>query len=205
MEKICLRGDIDVNCYIVSNENKCFIIDPGYEKSRVIEHIENNNLEVEGILLTHGHLDHIGAIDSFDVPVYIYEEEYDLFISDDINGFKTLGVENPLDISKLNIKTFSKDTKFNLGDKTIEVIHTPGHTKGSVCYIYDKMIFTGDTLFKGAVGRSDFPTGSLEALKHSVVNLIDAYSDDYEVHPGHNCSSTIGIEKVENSYYKMWK
>ncbi|MFV0424523.1 MAG: MBL fold metallo-hydrolase [Bacilli bacterium] len=205
MKKLYLRGEISVNCYIIDYNDKCYIIDPSYEKKKIVEYVDNNNLKVEGILLTHGHLDHIGAVDCFDVPIFIYEKEYDLLMNDDLNGYNSLGVNNPLELSKFNIQKFSLNKEFNIDDKKIFVIHTPSHTSGGVCYVFDKMIFTGDTIFKGAVGRWDFPTGNIEELKKSVVKIIDTFDNDYEIYPGHNDSSKIGIEKHENKYYNMWK
>lgn len=205
MHKLSLSGEIGVNCYIIEHNNKCFIIDPGYEKEKIRKFVEEHNLTVEAILLTHGHLDHIGAIDCFDVEVFIHEDEYELLTNDELNGFVSLGISNPVDLSKINIQKFSADKKFYLDDKEVSVLHTPGHTKGSVCFVFDNMIFSGDTLFKGAVGRSDFPTGDINQLKVSIVSLIDSMDDSYEVHPGHNFSSTIKEEKLSNQYYNMWK
>ncbi len=205
MKKLLLNGEISVNCYIISNQGKCYIIDPGYQVDYVRKLVNENNLDVEGILLTHGHLDHIGAIDCFDVPVYLYKDELDLVMNDDLNGFNTLGVSNRLDMSKINFVPIDEDYELYLGDKRIEIIFTPGHTKGGVCYKYENDLFTGDTLFKNAVGRSDFPSGNIEELKKSVVKIIDMFDGDVNVHPGHMGSSTIAEERIQNSYYKMWK
>ncbi|MFV0498718.1 MAG: MBL fold metallo-hydrolase [Bacilli bacterium] len=205
MQKIVLSGDICVNCYIISHNKKCYIIDPGNEKSKIIEYVTQNDLEVLGILLTHGHFDHTGAVDCFEKPVYVFEKEYNLLVNDKLNGYNNLSVENKIDFEKIDIRKFDLNHKFLLDDRKISFIHTPGHTSGSVCFIFDKMIFTGDTLFKGAVGRWDFPTGNIAQLKKSLIRIIDNFDDDYEVHPGHNDSSYIGIEKEQNNYYKMWK
>lgn len=205
MKKLELNGEINMNCYIIENDNKCFIIDPGYEKEKIIDYVNKQQLQVEAILLTHGHFDHFSAIDCFDVPVYIYEEEFELLTNDELNGFKTLNVNNPINFNEIDIRKFPISQKFYLGDKEVNVIHTPGHTQGSVCYIYDNMLFTGDTLFCNAVGRTDFPTGNIDLMKTSVVNLINNYDDGFEVHPGHSLSSTIKNEKEQNPYYLMWK
>lgn len=205
MKKLKLKGNMNMNCYIIENDGLCYIIDPGYQKEKIIRYIDEQKLQVEGILLTHGHFDHIGAIDCCDVPVYIFEDEYHLLLDDDLNCYNQLGIKNEMNLSNIDVRVFSSDDTFNLGDKEISVVHTPGHTQGSVCFVYDKMIFTGDTLFCKAVGKSDFPTGDLESLKMSVVNIIESYDNDYEIHPGHNESSTIGSEKLQNPYYLMWK
>ncbi len=205
MEKIILDGEIVMNCYFIEHNKKCYIVDPGYEKQRIVEYVNDKGYEVLGILLTHGHLDHIGALDCFDVPIYVYEKEYDIVINDGINGFRTLGIANHLDYSKLNIVKYDLDQEFMLDDQKIEVIYTPGHTRGGVCFLFNDDLYTGDTLFKGAVGRWDFPTGKLEQLKHSIVQLLDSLDDNIKVHPGHGESSTVLEEKNFNQYYKMWK
>ena len=205
MKKIVLFGEIPVNCYFIEDNNKCYIVDPGYEKERVIEYIEKYNLEVLGILLTHGHIDHIGAIDAFDVPVYLHKNEYEIIEDNHKNGFEFYGRTKPYELKDINIVKIDENTKLELGGKVIEVIHTPGHTVGGVCYKIDKDIFTGDTLFEGTVGKWTFPTGNLETLKKSVVEFIDSQDEDVKIHPAHGASSTIGEEKKYNQFYVEWK
>lgn len=211
MKKIVVRGKIDrdsyidINCYIIDYKGKCFIVDPGYEKEKIIEAVKENNLEVLGILLTHSHLDHISAINSFNVPVYIGENEYNLFLDNYENSYKERGLERPFDLKDINIIKVNKDTEIEFLDKKITVIETPGHTEGGVCYKFEDDLFTGDTLFKRKVGRWDFKTGNLESLKKSVVFLIENLSDEVRVHPGHMESTTIGDEKKYNPYYNEWK
>jgi glyoxylase-like metal-dependent hydrolase (beta-lactamase superfamily II) len=205
MYKLLLRGEIDVNCYIIEYNKKCYIVDPGYEKERIIKYVEDNNLEVLGILLTHGHYDHVGAIHCFDVPVYIHKDEYNFLINDTINGFKSHNKVKEYSINDLDIVKIDHAHVIEFEEEKIEVIHTPGHTAGCVCYKFQNDLFSGDTLFKGAVGRFDFPTGDLNSLKKSVVNLIDSLDDDVNVHPGHMDSTTIKSEKENNNYYIQWK
>ncbi|MCK5052081.1 MAG: MBL fold metallo-hydrolase [Candidatus Cloacimonetes bacterium] len=205
MRKILLLGDIDVNCFFIERNNKCYIVDPGYEKEKVQKYVKNNKLEVLGILLTHGHIDHIGAIDSFDVPVYLHKKEYEIIIDNYKNGFDFYGKEPPYSLDKINLIKIDESTVFEIDDKKIEVIHTPGHTIGGVCYKFGNDVFTGDTLFTGSVGRWDFPTGDLNTLKKTVVNLIDSQADKVRIHPAHGPGSTIKIEKNNNFYYREWK
>lgn len=204
MNKILLLGDIDVNCYFIEFNKKCYIVDPGYEKERVIEYVKSNNLEVLGILLTHGHIDHIGAIDSFDVPVYIHEKEYEIIADNYKNGFEFYGKEKPYDLDIIDIVKINEKSIIEIDNKRIEVIHTPGHTVGSVCYKFEDNLYTGDTLFKETVGRWDFPTGNLDTLKNTIVNLIESMDEDIRIHPAHGESSTIGEEKRNNYFYKSW-
>lgn len=205
MRKILLLGDIDVNCFFIERNNKCYIVDPGYEKEKVQKYVKNNKLEVLGILLTHGHIDHIGAIDSFDVPVFLHKKEYEIIIDNYKNGFDFYGKETPYSLDKINLIKIDESTVFEIDDKKIEVIHTPGHTIGGVCYKFGNDVYTGDTLFNGSVGRWDFPTGNLNTLKKTVVNLIDSQADNVKIHLAHGPSSTIKIEKNNNFYYHEWK
>ncbi len=205
MNKILLYGEIDVNCYIIENNGECFIVDPGYQKERVIKYIEDKNLKPKGILLTHGHIDHIGAIDAFDLPVYIHEKEYEVLIDNQKNGFDFYNREKPYNLDDIKIVKINSDTVLDLGDKKIEVIFTPGHTIGSVCYKIEDDLYTGDTLFEGTVGRWDFPTGNLEVLKKTIKTLIENTDENIKIHPAHGKSSTIGQEKRNNYFYINWK
>ncbi len=205
MEKIELNGVISVNSYIIAHNNKCFIVDPGYEQDKIKEYVSSKGYRVLGILLTHGHLDHIGAIDCFNVPVYVYEKELKIVVNNDLNGFNTLNIHNNLNYDLINFVVFNDDSKIMIDNKKINFIHTPGHTIGGVCYIFDFDVYTGDTLFKGSVGRHDFPTGDVEMLKNSVVLLLDSLDDSYYIHPGHGDSTTVLAEKKTNPFYKMWK
>ena len=174
------------------------IVDPGYEVNRVREYINKNNLEVQAILLTHGHIDHIGAIDAFDVAVYLHENEFEIIKDNHKNGFTFYGKEKPYNLEDINLVPLKDKDILKLDDKEIEVIFTPGHKVGCVCYKIDNDLYTGDTLFKETVGRWDFPTGNLNVLKKSVVSLIDSQDDNVAIHPAHGESSTIGYEKAHN-------
>ena len=96
-------------------------------------------------------------------------------------------------------------TILSLDDKKIEVMHTPGHTVGGVCYKIDNDLYTGDTLFEGTVGKWIFPTGDLDTLKKTIIDLIETQDEDVRIHPAHGHSSTIGVEKRSNSFYLQWK
>lgn len=205
MKKLTLFGDMDINCYIIEHDNKCYIVDPGYEKDKIREYIQEHNLNVLGILLTHGHIDHISAMDCFDVPVYVHENEYDNLVQNYNNVFNRYGRDMEYFLEDINLIKIDESNKFSIGDKEITVIYTPGHTIGGVCYKFEDDLFTGDTLFKGVVGKWVFPTGDLESMKKSVINLIETQIEDVRVHPGHGESSTIGEEKNSNKFYLEWK
>ena len=205
VQKILLYGEIPVNSYILESNGECYIIDPGYEKERVINYIKDRDLSVKGILLTHAHIDHVGAIDAFEVPVYLHEKEYNILLDDELNGFSFYHTTKPYDIKDIKVIKLKDGEKLPLGDKYIEVIHTPGHTVGGVCYKYGNDLYTGDTLFEGTVGRWTFTTGDLDTLKNSVINLIESEPEEMRIHPAHGNSSTIGAEKKYNHFYVDWK
>ena len=205
MNKLLLYGDIDVNCYFIEHHQQCYIVDPGYEKERIIQYIYDKQLSVQGILLTHGHIDHIGAIDAFDVPIYLHEKEFEIIKDNVKNGFTFYNKAKPYDLSSLHLVPINSATTLPLGDHLIQVIHTPGHTVGSVCYKINDELYSGDTLFKGTVGRWDFPTGDLDTLQKTIVNLINSLPDNTKIYPAHGEISTIGHEKATNHFYLMWK
>lgn len=204
-EKLLLEGDIDVNCYIIINKKKCFIIDPGYQKEKLQNFVKKRNLQPTGILLTHGHIDHIGALDAFKVPLYIHKKEIPLLKNVELNGYNHFGKKFPYQLKNINICPIDENTVLTLEEEKIEIIHTPGHTSGGVCYLINKDMFTGDTLFRKVVGRWDFPTGSFKEIKKSILKLINDYPPKIRIHPGHGESSTLSKEKKDNHYYLRWK
>lgn len=205
MRKILLDGEIPVNCYIIEDEGRCYVVDPGFQRERLKEYIRSLNLEVVGILLTHAHYDHIGALDAFDVPIYIHEEEYHILLDGYKNGYDYDDRKMSYNIEDLYIVKIDKSTKIFLNGKEIEVLLTPGHSAGSVCYKYGYEMITGDTLFKGSVGQWDFPTGDQETLKKSVIGLIESHDENTIIYPAHGGASTIGDEKKNNFFYNYWK
>ncbi|MGL5821852.1 MAG: MBL fold metallo-hydrolase [Sarcina sp.] len=196
---------IDMNTYIIDYKGECYIVDPGYEKHKIQAVVEANNLKVNGIILTHSHLDHISAIDVFNVPIYLYEKEFDLFMYNYNDLYNEREIVRPYNIDGREIIKLKDGDTLPLGDKKITFISTPGHTAGGVCYIFENDMYSGDTLFKGAVGRSDLKTGDPLAIKASIVNLINSQPENLNVHPAHGQSTTIGFEKKFNPYYNMWK
>lgn len=189
-------GMIEENCYIVMDENtnEGFLVDPGADAEILANVVENIKMKPKFILLTHGHWDHIGAVvelkDKFNIPFYISANDNDMIQS----GQDTYGsTPNPDGYLK------EGDT-FKFADKTIRVIETPGHTPGGVCFLVDKSLFTGDTLFNGTIGRTDFVGGSFETLVSSVRRKLATLPEDIKVYPGHGPSTTIGLEKRQNPY-----
>ncbi len=189
-------SDYQSNCYIIwDEENNCGIIDPGSDSKKIISFINERNLKPQKILLTHGHFDHIGAAEiisqEFDIPVYVNKREM-VVVKE---GGVMFGRQ--FDIPK-NIVFFNDGEEILIGNEKIKVIETPGHTAGSSCFLTDNVLFSGDTLFLGTIGRWDFPTGSFDELKHSVMDILFLLPDDITVYPGHGFSTTIEKEKTSN-------
>ncbi|MDY3005451.1 MBL fold metallo-hydrolase [Anaerococcus sp. AGMB00486] len=191
-------GPMMANCYIVYDESKNgFLIDPVYPKGKIEKFIEVNNIKIDFILLTHTHFDHLLGLkyfkNKYNVDVYASEDSKDIAKDPDYNlsrGFRDLDIE---------INRFLKDgeifSKYN-----IRAIKTPGHSLDSMSYKLGNNIFTGDTLFKQSIGRSDFPGGSYNNLISSIINKLFIYDDDVIIYPGHGEESKIGYEKRNNPF-----
>ncbi len=189
-------GIYDANCYIVMDEKTrdAVVLDPGGDGEMLERAIKDMGANVKSILLTHGHMDHVGGVeylsDKLNVPFYIskIDEEYmekDNYVFGSIrnaNGYLEDG--NELSFGSLNIK----------------VIATPGHTKGGLCFLIEDKLFTGDTLFQGSIGRTDFIGGSFPEIINSIKTKLLPLGDEIEVYPGHGPKSSIGYEKGYNMY-----
>ena len=189
-------GVYEANCYIlVDSETKdCAIIDAGGDAGKISAAVESMQGNPKYLILTHGHFDHVGGVkeicSKYDIPFYISktDEEY---MEKDNSVFGTLpkasGYLKEGDVVKL-------------GSREIKVIETPGHTKGGLCFLIDGKLFTGDTLFQGSIGRTDFIGGDMKEIISSIKNKLLPLGDDVEVYPGHGPSSSIKFEKMRNPY-----
>lgn len=199
-------GPVSTNCYIVSNEEtrEAFIVDPGEEANRIDLKLKENQLKLKAILLTHGHFDHIMAVnkllEKYDVDVYIGENEMELL--KDIHMNCSGSMMNRPYVTKAN-RTVKDQDCLVLAGMTIEVLETPGHTIGGVCYYLEKeeVLFSGDTVFCQSVGRSDLPTGSGSSLQRSIREKIVPLPDEVQIFPGHGDSTTVAYEKKYNPYF----
>ena len=194
-------GQIDTNCYLIGDEEAgvCAVADPGGSPERVLAMIEKSGLEPRMILLTHGHWDHVGAILALlekwpELPVYAHEKE--LCPADEPNPhyfFPHAGK---------NQRTYGEGDVLTLGGLTLRVLHTPGHSAGSVVILVEDVMLAGDTLFAGSCGRCDLPGGSEEDMMRSLRRLA-RLEGDYKVCPGHGPLSTLARERQTNPYMRQ--
>ena len=197
-------GPVATNCYIVSDENtkEAFIIDPGAEPERIIDKVKEIGVSVKAILLTHGHFDHISAVNElkreFGVDVYIGQEDADLMADMELNVSYMFGMPYAARADKI----LRDGDVLEIAGFSIKVLFTPGHTKGGICFYLEKenVVFSGDTIFQQSVGRTDFPTGSARVLSESIKNKLFILPEDLQLFPGHGDSTTVGYEKKYNMF-----
>ncbi len=192
-------GKMSTNCYLIENDNHSIIIDPGDQANQLIDYLIQNNLKLEAILLTHAHFDHIGAIDQlvekYNCSVYVHQNDYDMIYDDYLN------LSNYYNALKIKSKVNAINDYIDIDRFHFEFVNLPGHTAGS-CFIFLKkyhIIFSGDVLFKNAIGRFDFPTSSSSDTRESMVK-IQKIDEDYKIYPGHGESTTLFQEKQSNPY-----
>ena len=197
-------GPIQTNCYFLYREDtkECLIIDPGYEADKIEAYVQKKQLHVAGILLTHGHFDHITAADEvrkkFQTKIYASGKEKELMADPRMNVSVVMGESVSL---KADVWLEDGQELEMLGE-TMRCILTPGHTGGGMCFYFPKacMLFSGDTLFQESVGRTDFPTGSSRELIRSVREKLLVLPEAVRVYPGHGLMTTIRDEQMFNPY-----
>ena len=198
-------GMVATNCYLIINKEtkEALLIDPADNALRISNVIEENVCTLKAILLTHGHFDHIMALNElkkrYNVPVYAHEEEEDVLKQSSLNMSGMIG-----QIYTTQADIYVKDGEhLKLAGLDIIVLQTPGHTKGGVCYYLpeEKVLMSGDTLFHCSIGRTDFPTGSMSQLVRSVKEQLFVLPDDVQVYPGHDSVTSIGYEKQYNPFF----
>ena len=200
-------GSVQTNCYIISNQNKVIIIDPAENPEKVIHYLNEKKLEVEGIFITHGHFDHIGAVNElatiFNVPVYAHKKEKEYFEKPEIN-LSTMIYKNLVLRAELNFHFLEDGEIFECLGTKVKALHVPGHTLGSLCYSFEseKIIFTGDTLFAHSIGRTDFIYGDQTQLVTAIKKNILTLPEDTLVYPGHGECTTVKDEAEQNPFLK---
>ena len=198
--KVIRLGHIAVNCYMISSDKAAIVIDPGFSATVVENFLLENADKEKIILLTHAHFDHIGgAADLRDVT------DTDIAIGEKENFALSDTEYNLSDRFHAHLEPFSADIllkdgeEFSVGDISVKIIFTPGHTVGGVSYLIDDVLFSGDTLFNLSIGRTDFPGGDLKVLKESL-NKLFLLDGDTTVLSGHGEPTTIGFEKENNPF-----
>ena len=201
MERLTIQvGSFDVNCSILSEAGKAWIVDPGQEADRIVALLEKKGLEPAAILLTHAHFDHIGGVPGLlarypDLPVFVHEKDTVMFG----HPMNQLPPDYPSTGSLKGLKSLRGLR--SIEGLEVEIIETPGHTPGGVCYHFPaaKLLLSGDTLFAGSVGRTDLPGGDMATLMDSIRKLTSV-PDDTLVIPGHGPHTTIAAEKAGNPF-----
>lgn len=195
-------GALMTNCYIVSDEGEAVIIDAAEYDQRMISYINKNNLKMKTILLTHGHFDHVSGAaqlsDELNAPIAIGKRDENMYYDTAINGVSTFG-RRPFRTKKIAF-LLSEGDKIEFGNCQLEVIETPGHSEGGLSFYTKGHLFSGDTLFRESIGRSDFYGGDHNALIKSIKDKLYLLDDSTIVYPGHGESTTIGYEKKHNFY-----
>lgn len=202
LETVCV-GPMQVNCYILAaaGDSSAIIIDPGDEDNKIREVLNKYKLNPVFIINTHGHIDHIGCDDKFNVPVYIHQKDAALLTDPRLNLSSFLVF--PFSV-KSKVHALEDKESIGIDNLQLEVMHMPGHTPGGIALYLkkpqDKILFTGDSLFCQGIGRTDFPGADEKLLIKSIKEKIFKLADDTVIYPGHGSSSTIGEEKKNNPF-----
>ena len=196
--KKTVLGVYQENAYVIVDDatRDALIIDPGDEGESLVRYLESLKINLKAILLTHGHVDHVGAVDAvkdaFSVPVYISEIDMK-FIE-----------QRKMAFGKMKRADFflKEGDEFIFAGKKVQIIETPGHSRGSLSYYVDGLLFSGDVLFQNSVGRTDLPGGNMEELLYSIKEKLMKLPGETRVFPGHGPETTLAMEKAFNGYHR---
>lgn len=195
-------GVLSANCHILIEGDETVVIDPGANPELIYPVIVGKKLVY--IINTHGHYDHIGANNDlkshFDTKLAVHKDDYEMLVNPDLN--LSVMVDSQF-ISVLPDILLSDGDTLDFGGTKLKIIHTPGHTEGSICILTDNMLFSGDTLFYHSIGRTDLPGGNFEKLRNSIINRLYVLDDDTVVFTGHGENTTIGEEKRFNEFVRL--
>ncbi|CEF18694.1 Metallo-beta-lactamase family protein [Staphylococcus xylosus] len=193
-------GLVETNVYFIENDTSVILVDPANDSDLIIKKLNQINKKLVAVLLTHGHFDHIGALDDiiekYDVPVFMHKSEFDFLTNVTKNGsekFKQYGLPNVI--------SNAKPQPLEEGDANVEgfhfnVLHTPGHSPGSLTFIFNEFAVVGDTLFKQGIGRTDLYKGDHETLVNSILDKLFELDDDLPLFPGHGPYTTVKDEQM---------
>lgn len=197
------HGLFDSNCYILADQDECAIIDCGVRSEEITRVLAENGLKARYILLTHGHVDHIHHVaeiqEATGAELCLHEEELSLYSDFDKNGYRLFRFKQEGQLPQPQ-RLLKHGDKLVLGSGELKIIHTPGHSPGGISILWGNKLFTGDTLFAQAVGRTDFYGGSGQRLVDSIKNRLYSLDGDIIVYPGHGPSTTIAFERENNPY-----
>ncbi|MCA0970091.1 MBL fold metallo-hydrolase [Halobacillus litoralis] len=197
-------GPMATNAYIIHENKQALVIDPGGDFDKLHTYLEERNLNVIAVLLTHAHFDHIGAVDevrdAYGAPVYLHEAEQNWLMDPSQNGSALFPVG---EITAKAADHSLNPGQMEIGPFSFEVRHTPGHSPGSVSFVFRNQRFTvaGDTLFQRGIGRTDLPGGSRQQLEESIQEQLFRLRDDMRIYPGHGMPTTVGEEKEDNPFF----
>ena len=212
-------GPWQTNCYVVAPEpnSECFIVDPGYSTvQHVREVVSDQNLKPIAVLVTHGHLDHMWSVfplaSGYDIPAFVHQADRHLLSNpaagvsaETLQALAHLVSSEDVFAEPSDVREIGHSQQLHIAGLDINVKHAPGHTAGSVLFDInadEQYIFTGDVLFAGAIGRTDLPGGSAEAMNDTLRNIILPIADAAHILPGHGPSSVMGIERGTNPYLR---
>jgi hydroxyacylglutathione hydrolase len=190
----------DTNCWLLSAEgtDEAVVVDPGFSPERVHAMLRAAGKRPVAALATHGHWDHVGEAGAFcgdELPLYIHEAD-----AAALSDPAAWGAENARPVEPVNdLRTVGDGDVLMLGGVPLEVFHTPGHTPGSVCFIAQGFVFSGDLVFRGAIGRSDFPNSSAEDMHKSLIRFLEL-PNEFDVHCGHGADTTVAQERATNPF-----
>lgn len=198
-------GIYAANCYILysEKEREGIIVDPGGDVEDIVKFVKENDIDIKNIVLTHGHGDHIGGVkelkDELQVDLLIHEADVEM-LKDDNKNLSSIMAIGSIEISPDGFLSDGDIVEF--GDVKLSVIHTPGHTLGGICLFADDKLISGDTLFKGSIGRTDLEGGDYESILNSIREKLLVLPDHTIVYPGHGPETTIEYEKNNNPFLK---
>ncbi len=196
-------GIYEANCFLLGCEKEkvAAVIDPGGDAEKIMKKANDNGFEIKYIILTHGHGDHIGAVEKIrnktKAEVLIHRDDKYLVENAEKNLSSLMSGPN---VEFSPDKLLEDGDVIRLGELELNIIHTPGHTPGGICIKVEDVIFSGDTLFANSIGRTDFEGGSLKKLLNSIKNKVLIFDEETKVFPGHGPATTVGIEKSTNPF-----
>lgn len=197
---------MDVNSYILAKDNKALIIDPGFNGKKIIEHCQNHHLEIEKVILTHGHYDHIRDLKMIindDIIIYIHEAEKDFLFNPNLN-LSNLFKDDFVLNKDIRLELVQDASNIELQKEQLKIIHLPGHTKGSIGIIYNQHFFSGDTLFYDSIGRTDLASGNQVQMHNSLKKIASKFSKNTIVYPGHGKGGNLNDIFKANPYLRIY-